>query len=322
MENENQIKKSSNNIHDSFFKSLFSVKENLTDLLKGTLPSDILKKLKPETLEYEPTEYVDQELAPYFKDISCNMFYGDDNIKIALLYEHKSYPDKNIHLQLLRYILNVWEDQVANKQKLNPIITVVFYHGKRKWTDSDFVDNIPTELKRFVPLFDYVLFDTKDIEDHAIIQHFKHPGVKVAIWFMKRSDNLIGFIQNNPELAREMFENIPQIDKTIFQKIALYLYKVSGMESGKIEEIMGTISTNTRDAFEEVKDQLRNEGMEQGIEQGLEQGMERGMERGAEQSTKRIALNMIKEGARNDFIHKMTGLSHIHIQKLRKENTL
>lgn len=59
-----------------------------------------------------------------------------------------------------------------------------------------------------------------------------------------------------------------------------------------------------------MKDQLRNEGIEQG------------MERGAEQSTKRIALNMIKEGARNDFIHKMTGLSHIHIQKLRKENTL
>ncbi len=285
-----------NNIHDNFFKSLFSVKENLADLLHGSLPKDVLQGLKIESLEYDPTEYVDQELAPYFKDISCNMLFGHTDIKVSLLYEHKSYPDKNIHLQLLRYILNVWENQVANKQKLTPVITMVFYHGKRKWTDSGFVQ-VPEVLKRFVPLFDYALFDTKDIEDYAIIRHFKRPSVKVAVWFMKRSDNLIGFIQNNPDLARQMFSQLKEIDETIFQKIALYLYKVSDMESDKIDEIMETVSVQTKDAFAEARRELESSAV------------------------KRIAVNMINEGATDEYICKMTGLSSKQVEQLRKENS-
>jgi predicted transposase/invertase (TIGR01784 family) len=288
MKKKGNIQKN-NNIHDNFFKSLFSVKENLADLLHGSLPQDVLQGIEIESLDYDPTEYVDHELAPYFKDISCNLLYRDTDIKISLLYEHKSYPDKNIHLQLLRYILNVWENQVANKQKLTPVITMVFYHGKRKWTDSGFVQ-VPDELKRFVPLFDYALFDTKHIEDHAIIRHFKRPSVKVAVWFMKRSDNLIEFIKNNPDLARE-------IDETIFQKIALYLYKVSDMESDKIDEIMETVSVQTKDAFAEARRELESSAV------------------------KRIAVNMINEDANDEYICKMTGLKPKQVQQLRNENS-
>lgn len=78
---------------------------------------------------------------------------------------------------------------------------------------------VPEELKLFVPLFDYALFDTKDIEDHVIILHFKRPSVKVAVVY-ERSDNLIEFIKNNPDLAREMSSQLQEIDETIFQKIA------------------------------------------------------------------------------------------------------
>lgn len=296
MDNNEKIqKRNNNNIHDNFFKSLFSVKENLTDLLRGSLPLDVLEGLKIETLEYDPTEYVDQELAPYFKDISCNMFYGKTNIKISLLYEHKSYPDKNIHLQLLRYILNVWETQTSNKQELTPVITMVFYHGKRKWRDSGFV-KVPEELKRFVPLFDYALFDTKDIEDHAIIHHFKRPSVKVAVWFMKRSDNLIGFIKNNPDLAREMFSQLKEIDETIFKKIALYLYKVSNMESDKIDEIMETISPQVKDAFVEAANELKFLGK------------------------KEVVVNMLAKGYSDREISELTDIAIPDIQKIRKKN--
>ncbi len=100
-----------NNIHDSLFKSMFSIKENMQDLLQGTLPYDIVNNFKLDTIIFDPTEYVDEKLSPYFRDISCNIMYGESNTKISLLYEHKSFPSKNIHLQLLRYILNVWENQ-------------------------------------------------------------------------------------------------------------------------------------------------------------------------------------------------------------------
>lgn len=296
-----------NNIHDSFFKSLFSVKENLQDLLQGTLPQDILSRVNPDTLEYDPTEYVDPELAPYFRDIACNMRYGDKQIKISLLYEHKSYPVKHIHLQLLRYMLNVWENQHGNKQELTPVICIVFYHGKRRWNRREIVKDVPEELKGFVPLFDYVLFDTKDIEDHAIIQHFKSPLVKIGVWFLKRSDNLIASILDKPDLAREMFRGLSHIEKTNIQRIAVYLYTVSGLEPEKIDQIMETISPEAKDAFDEFRIKIFKEGRKEGIEQGIEQGL------------KKIVLNMIAKGYTDKQIAEISHLSIRRIQDLRKE---
>ena len=291
-----------NNIHDSFFKNMFSVKENLQDLLQGTLPREVLSKIHLNTLEYDPTEYVDRELDPYFRDITCNMLYGDKQIKISLLYEHKSYPSKTIHLQLLRYILNVWESQGSSKQELTPVIAIVFYHGKQRWTRQEIVKNIPEELKRFVPLFDYVLFDTKDFEDHAIIQHFKRPNVKIGVWFMKRSNNLIGFIQENPLLAREILREFRNIEKTNIQRILFYLYNVSGMAPEKIDQIMKTISPESKDVFEEYRIRL--------IEQGIEQGL------------KETAVNMITKGYSDEQITEITNLSIKRIQILRKERSV
>lgn len=57
MKRKDNVQKASN-IHDNFFKSLFSVKENLADLLHGSLPQDVLQGLKFETLRYDPTEQI------------------------------------------------------------------------------------------------------------------------------------------------------------------------------------------------------------------------------------------------------------------------
>jgi predicted transposase/invertase (TIGR01784 family) len=289
---------------------MFSVKENLQDLLQGTLPREVIGRVKLDTLEYDPTEYVDRELDPYFSDINCNILYGDKLIKISLLYEHKSYPSKNIHLQLLRYILNVWEIQESSKQELTPVIAMVFYHGKQRWIHREIIRNIPKELKHFVPSFEYVLFDTKNFEDHAIIQHFKRPNVKIGVWFMKRSDNLIGFIQENPLVAREILREIKNIEKTNIQSILFYLYNVSGMAPEKIDQIMKTISPESKDVFEEYRIRLIEQGIEQGKEQGIKQGH------------KEIVMNMITRGYSDEKIKEITNLSIKRIQILRKEHSV
>ncbi|MEN8155750.1 MAG: Rpn family recombination-promoting nuclease/putative transposase [Bacteroidota bacterium] len=299
-----------NNIHDSFFKGIFSVKENLQDLLQGTLPPEVISDIHLDTLEYDPTEYVDKELGSYFRDISCNMRYGDKRIKISLLYEHKSYPAKNTHLQLLRYILNVWESQQDNKQELTPVIAIVFYHGKLRWNRQEIVKNLPEELKRFVPLFDYVLFNTKDFEDHTIIQHFKRPNVKIGVWVLKRSDNFIEFIQDNPLLAREILREFRNIERTNIQRIVLYLYHVSGMTPEKFNQIMEKISPEAKDAFDEIRNRL------------MEQGFEEGMEKGIQQNLKKIAVNMITRGYSDGQIAEITNLSIMRIQALRKESSV
>jgi predicted transposase YdaD len=302
-----------NTIHDSFFKSLFSVKENLQDLMQDTLPGEIMSGIHLDTLKYDPTEYVDPELHTHFSDIVCNVLYGDTQIKISLLFEHKSSPSKQIRLQLLRYMLNVWKKQKGNSQELTPVIAIVFYHGRSTWTRAEIVNNVPEELKRYIPLFDYVLFNTKDIKDHAIIRHFGLPSVKVGVWFLKRSYNLIGFIRDNPRLARKILREIRNIEKTNIESIVLYLYNVSGMVPEKIDQIMKTVSPETKDVFDELRMKL--------IEQGREQGREEGREQGIEQGLRKIALNMIARGYSDEQIVEITNLSVKRIQALREEQS-
>ncbi len=63
---------------------------------------------------------------------------------------------------------------------------------------------LPEELSRFVPLFDYILFNTNRIEDYAILKQFKNQGVKLTIWIMKRNNNIINFIEENPTIAGQI----------------------------------------------------------------------------------------------------------------------
>jgi hypothetical protein len=51
---------------------------------------------------------------------------------VYFLFEHKSYPDRLVALQLLRYLARFWEQQVSAGQfPLPPIMPLVVYHGER-----------------------------------------------------------------------------------------------------------------------------------------------------------------------------------------------
>jgi hypothetical protein len=152
-----------------------------------------------------------------------------------------------------------------------------------------------------------MLFDTKDLEDQAILDHFKRPKVKIGVWFLKRSYDLIGFIQENPHLAREILREIRNIKKSNIESIVLYLYNISGLAPEKIDHIMKTVSPESKDAFnfEEYRMKLIEQGREQGIEQGL----------------MNTALNMISKGYSDEQIVEITHLSITRIQALREEHS-
>ncbi len=140
---------------------------------------------------------------------------------------------------------------------------------------------------------------------------------------MKRSDNLIGFIQENPLLAKEILRDISNIERTNIQRILFYLYNVSGMAPEKIDQIMEAISPESKDVFEEYRTRLIEKGIEQGIEKGIEQGMEKGIEqgieKGIEQGLKEIAVNLITKGYSDEQIVEITNLSIKRIQVLRQQ---
>ena len=301
----------SHNIHDHFFKGVFSVRENLQDLIQGTLPRDILSGLDLNSLEYDPTEYVDDELSGYFKDISCSVKYSEQKLKISLLYEHKSYPDQYIQLQLLQYMLNIWDYQAENNLELSPVICVVIYHGKPRWKVSGILEHISEELRPYVPMFDFILFDINQYKDRDILQHFKTARVNIGIWALKWNRDLVNFIHEHPELARKIFNEIRGLEKPFIHRFVVYLYNVTGMETEKINQIMETVAPDLSGLY--------NERNLKKFQEKLEEGFKKGLEHGLEQSKFGFAENMISKGYSDDQIMEITGLSKSQVRKFRKD---
>ncbi|MGI6455111.1 MAG: Rpn family recombination-promoting nuclease/putative transposase [bacterium] len=166
------------NPHDKFFKDMFSRTEVAQDFCRRYLPPEIVNILDLSSLTPAKDTFVDQELREYFSDLlfSVKLTTGRE-IYIYLLFEHKSYQYPQIAFQRLCYMIKIWENdrKQGNSNFLRPIIPLVFYHGAEQWNiPLDFQSLFPWTqgLVKYLPQFEYLLFDLPRMEDEQIHGNF------------------------------------------------------------------------------------------------------------------------------------------------------
>jgi hypothetical protein len=97
--------------------------------------------------------------------------HSGQQIFIYILFEHKSYPDRLIAFQLLRYMVRIWEQNLKQNQKLLPVLPLVVYHGQPRWTvarNMAALFEAPAELANYVPEYQYWLCDLSQYPDEEI----------------------------------------------------------------------------------------------------------------------------------------------------------
>ena len=124
-----------NRPHDKFFKEVMGNVENTRDFLINYLPEDILKVTDLDNLTLEKDSYIDEELKESFSDRLFKTRINGKEGYIYFLFEHKSYQSPQTALQLLKYMVKIWEQKYhqENKAHLPAIIPTVIYHGENKW---------------------------------------------------------------------------------------------------------------------------------------------------------------------------------------------
>jgi len=133
--------------HDHFMKELLSHPGRAGTLLRERLPEEVARFLSAKPPEPVPGSFVDEQL----KEHRSDQLFQVETIsgRTAFLYvliEHKSSPDEQIGLHLLRYmaeILRDWEKKNPNWKRLPAIIPFVVYHGAEEW-------KIPTEFRQII----------------------------------------------------------------------------------------------------------------------------------------------------------------------------
>ena len=282
-------KKTVHNPHDQFFKILFSDPEKVEAYLKGALPEEIAQKLDYSTLTIENNNYVDEQLQDFYADVVYQCQYVDQGrIQLAFLFEHKSFISKYPHLQLLRYMLNIWERRLKEKLPLLPVIPMVIYHGKRKWNQKPlnqyFETALPGELYTFIPDFNYLLTNLQDERENTIRDKYDLLSLQMGFLMMKsiREKELL-------EKLEEIFQGIESLikeekEKDYVQQLFVYLYFGTTLEKSLVMEKAFDISrmagefpkTPGAQIFREGKAAGKAEGMELMIQFFIEKLLKRG----------------------------------------------
>ena len=164
------------NPHDKFFKEILGNVSTANDFLTHYLPENIMNVIDVNTLDPQKDSFINEELDESFSDLLFKVDINEREGYLYFLFEHKSYSDKGIAFQLLKYMIEIWETKTNKEEEkeLPIIIPLVIHHGRSNWrvpsnlgTMLDGYEQLPEDLKMYVPNFEYLLYDLSiyDYED-------------------------------------------------------------------------------------------------------------------------------------------------------------
>ncbi len=257
------------NPHDSFFRETFSRIEIATDFLTAYLPEQIKQQIDMDTLSMSQDSFVDKELRHHFSDILYTVKHRQGTLHIYVLFEHKSSPDKWIALQLLRYMVKIWElfrKQHPEKNQLPAIIPLVLYHGRSTWkipkTFQAIIAQDDDFLQQYSPDFQYLLHDFSFLSSEQIKGEVLG---RITLQLLKHIFN--------PQLSKKLPEIINLLQEVNSKQTALEIleillrYVVKGTKNFTEEDILKILEQTS----------MENSVMKTFIDEYIEQGMQQGM---------------------------------------------
>ena len=262
--------------HDSFFKKVFRDIDNTRDFLKSYLPKDLAKKIDFESMSISGTEKDDNKYKVSHLDMSVECKLDGVDSKIYIIFEHKSYQDNMTIMQIMKYCMLIWEDELkANKKKLTPIIPFIFYHGKNESKlHNNFRDyfNVSDELRRYLLNFEMMIFDTTKNSNEEIKKSINNMFLVSSLLMMKNIFKDINEI-------KPILKDIVELEDD--RKIILFEYFVTKKEMTK--EIFDDIIIEIKgDEMPSLARVWRDEGISIGEKRGEKRGMYSSIKMGLE----------------------------------------
>jgi predicted transposase/invertase (TIGR01784 family) len=251
-----------NNPHDKFFKETFSRLEVAQSFIEETFPVDIRDRINISTLQKTNASFTDAELSEHLADIVYQTQYAGQDALVTLLFEHKSYPEKYPHLQLLRYMNNVWHEEQKQNKELSVIISTVIYHGKTAWEKTSMIayfGNPHASLHQFIPQFDYLLFSLNEIEDYQI-DNFKNDLLSMTAMLMKHSrDAADNFLSLQPFLVKKLNALDANHQDDFIKTTFRYIEDGINLTQNKLSPIFTQVSNNVNNIAMTIADEIREE---------------------------------------------------------------
>jgi predicted transposase/invertase (TIGR01784 family) len=280
------------NPHDKVFRQVYSNKENARSLLADKLPDKVLKLVDLDTLEISKDSFIEKELADYYSDILYRVMLKDGNQGfIYVLFEHKSYYDKFVHLQLLEYMVKIWRLYIKQHKEppdyLPIVIPLLVCHAGKEWPENTerlkFLLSGPVEeLAGYIPDFAFELYDLHRYSDDQIKGNILSRVVLLLFKYIRDPDlpqklpGILALMQKlmEKETGLQWLEVVIRYLASAREKDELSWKQIKDIAEKAISEEAGRYVMTLE---EKTKNEGRLEGKLEGKLEGLKEGIELGI---------------------------------------------
>jgi predicted transposase YdaD len=256
-ENDPQIDHASPPERDEAIQSPHDRLVNLTlqqidaarSLIAKHLPDEVVQHLKLDTLTPVDTSLIDHNLRRRFADRLFSVEVTDEMVGrfsmrtkyvyVLILIDHKSTDDSRVLIQMLGYMVRIWENALANNQPLVPILPWVLYNGVGPWRAARSLADlipVPDSWKRYIPALELLILDISRMDDGAMAgEPILHAALKL-LKYGRRADLEV--------ILRSLFEVLAQSlsaqqARNLLDTIRIYVMSVNPvMGEEKVSELV------------------------------------------------------------------------------------
>ena len=261
--------------HDTIFKQYYGNPTNTAGFLKHNLPSELAAKIDFTTLVPVKDSFVSDDFEKFFADLvfQCSLTDGQD-ASIYILLEHKSTPAPACAVQLLRYMVMLWEEALRGElpvQGLPVVIPIVIYHGARPWPGKQIKDLFPNDpgLAEFLPDFRIIVYDLPRMPKETIKGDLASNLILLLFKAMKTDVPLSSFVS----LIKQSIDHFGEDGAIkLIDQMVRYVLEVDNDITIKQIEAEASKHTQGGDVMRSVVSRIAPEAYEKGIQVGEEKG--------------------------------------------------
>lgn len=283
-------------IRDSSSKIIFGDSHLCSQFLRGYVNIPLLKSVQPEDIEDVSKQFIHMFTEERNSDVIKKVRLRENETPFYLisLIEHKSKVDYNVIMQILRYMVYIWEDYEREQEKKHkgisrtkefkypPVLPIVYYDGTADWNEGIELGNrifLSDAFESYIPNFKCILVQLKDYSNAEIMEKKDELSIimmisklqKAADFTMVSKEISIDYLNDITSKSPEyLLDIIAQIVEVLLLKINVPREEAEAFSGRVKERHMGELFANfeaydvqetRRIAREEARKEAREEGI-------------------------------------------------------------
>ena len=277
-------------LSDSSSKLIFGDDILSSQFFRNYADLEVLRHIQPEDIEdvserYVPLFSAERESDTVKKvDISRYLSVKENENQLNLplyivsLIEHKTKVEYNVGMQILRYMIYIWEDYEKGMVKQHPgiserknfryppILPIVYYEGTENWTaPMDISERIlcGKVLGKYLPHFQYQLVRLHDFSNEDLLEKGDEISLAMLINKIQCPEDMSAFVGLLGEQTDEILKDTPEYLLDVMAKLLRALLYSMNLPESETENVVSKIKgRKVARLFENVKIDIQAERRE------------------------------------------------------------